>query len=122
VRFVNQRVTNWENSDWDTFCVNFIGKSGLSTVLPIHNDRASPFFSLFDGSALVDALYRTIMNKKTGAIHQDEGIDSALDFVRVNALAREIDSKPVVTSKGEQLLNELGAPTAQSESNSVGGR
>ena len=91
-------------------------------MLPAHNDRLSPFFRLFDGSALVDALYRTIMNKKTGAIHQDKGIDSALDFVRVNALAGEIDSKPVVTSKGEQLLNELGAPTAQSESNSVGDR
>jgi hypothetical protein len=61
------------------------------------------------------------MKRTTGATHQDNGIDHALDFVRENDLVQEENSKPVVTSKGEKLLNELGESPQQSESNLDGG-
>lgn len=40
-------------------------------------------------------------------MHQNNVTNRVIDFVRENALVQEIDSKPVITSKGEQFLNEL---------------
>jgi hypothetical protein len=40
-------------------------------------------------------------------MHQNKGTSRVIDFVRENALVREIDSTPVITSKGEQFLSEL---------------
>jgi len=60
------------------------------------------------------------MKRTTGAIHQDKGIDRALDFVLENELVQETGTKPIVTSKGEQLLNEIAGSSGGSDL--VGGR
>jgi hypothetical protein len=61
------------------------------------------------------------MKRATGATHQDTGIDHALNFVRENELVQEQNSMPVVTVKGEKLLNELGESSRRSDSNLDGG-
>jgi hypothetical protein len=47
------------------------------------------------------------MKRTTGELPLDKGINPAAKFIRDNELAQEIDSKTVLTSKGEQLLNGL---------------
>jgi hypothetical protein len=39
--------------------------------------------------------------------HQDKGIDPIVGFARSNELVQEDADKPVITSKGERLLQEL---------------
>jgi hypothetical protein len=60
------------------------------------------------------------MKKTTGAIHQEEGNNPTVDFIRDNELAAEMDSGSVITSRGEQLLNELQGPTRQSSTDLPG--
>jgi hypothetical protein len=47
------------------------------------------------------------MKRTTGGLHVSEATDPATYFIRDNGLAQEIDNKPVITSKGEQFLDEL---------------
>ena len=50
------------------------------------------------------------------------GIDRARDFLQEHELVREVDNKPVVTSKGEQFLNEHEEFAGQSASRAEGDR
>jgi hypothetical protein len=52
------------------------------------------------------------MKKTPGESRPDEGTDPA-DFIRDNELAEEIDQKPVITTKGEQLLDELRGDSSE---------
>jgi len=47
----------------------------------------------------------------------NNGIDRIIEFIRENALAREIGGMPVITSKGKQYLDFLrtNAPISKSE-------
>jgi predicted transcriptional regulator len=47
------------------------------------------------------------MKRTLGAMHQNNRFSQIIDFLRKNSLAREQDSKPVITRKGEQFLHEL---------------
>ena len=47
------------------------------------------------------------MSRKVETMHQNNVTNRAIDFIRENALVQETDSKPVITSKGEQFLHEL---------------
>jgi hypothetical protein len=51
-------------------------------------------------------------------MHQNNGINQIIEFIRENALAQEIGSTPVITSKGEQFLQSLSETTARSNSGS----
>jgi hypothetical protein len=62
------------------------------------------------------------MKRTEGTIHQDVGIDRARDFLQEHELVREVDNKPVVTSKGEQFLNEHEEFAGQSASRAEGDR
>jgi hypothetical protein len=47
--------------------------------------------------------------KNTGeGMRHNNGINQTIEFIRENALAREIDSRPVITGRGERFLQELG--------------
>ncbi len=45
-------------------------------------------------------------------MHQNNGINQIIEFIRENALAQEIDSKPVITKRGESFLQELNKTAA----------
>jgi hypothetical protein len=47
------------------------------------------------------------MKRIVEAMRQNNVTNDIIDFIRKNALVQEIDSKPVITSKGEQFLSEL---------------
>ena len=49
-------------------------------------------------------------------MHQNKRSNRAIDFIRENALVLEIDSRPVITSKGEQFLNEVRESAKRSNS------
>jgi hypothetical protein len=46
------------------------------------------------------------MKKKDESMHQHNETNRAIDFIRENALALEIDSRAVITGRGEQFLHE----------------
>jgi hypothetical protein len=56
------------------------------------------------------------MERTVGGMHQNNGFDRTIEFIRENALAQEIDSKPVITSKGEQFLQALRETATGSDS------
>jgi hypothetical protein len=41
-------------------------------------------------------------------------LDSIIHFIRQHDLAREVDTKPVITSKGEEFLDTLRGPAERS--------
>jgi hypothetical protein len=45
--------------------------------------------------------------KRTGEMHDTNGINQIIEFIRKNSLAREIANIPVLTSKGERFLKAL---------------
>jgi len=47
------------------------------------------------------------VKRTTGGLSQDEGINLVVDFIRDNGLSVEMGGDMMITSKGEQLLNEL---------------
>jgi hypothetical protein len=47
------------------------------------------------------------MKTRAETVHQNKRTVRVIDFIRENALVREIDSRPVITSKGERFLDEL---------------
>jgi hypothetical protein len=49
-------------------------------------------------------------------VHQNNGIDHTIEFIRENALARVIDSRPTITSRGERFLQELSESAIKSDS------
>jgi hypothetical protein len=51
-------------------------------------------------------------NTGEGMCHNN-GVNQIIEFIRENALARELDRQPVITSKGERFLQELGETAAQ---------
>jgi hypothetical protein len=52
--------------------------------------------------------------KNTGeGMRHNNGDNQIAEFIRENALAREIDNHPVITSKGERFLQELGETAAR---------
>jgi hypothetical protein len=61
------------------------------------------------------------MKRTTRAVRNVKEIERALEFVREHALVQEVDDTPVVTSKGEQLLNELSESAGQSRFSLKGG-
>ncbi len=61
------------------------------------------------------------MERKVGGIQQNNGQDRAIDFIRENALVREIGSKlNPLGSKSEKVLHELQESLGQSNSGSSG--
>jgi len=59
--------------------------------------------------------------KRTGeGVHQNNGIIQIIEFIRENALAREIGSQPVITGKGERFLQQLSETASRSTSGSSG--
>jgi hypothetical protein len=60
------------------------------------------------------------MKRTGGGMHQNNGISGVIEFIRENALAKEIDDTPVITSKGERFLQALGEAAAQSNSGLTG--
>jgi hypothetical protein len=40
-------------------------------------------------------------------MYQNNGINQIFEFIRVNALALDLGSRPVITSRGERFLQEL---------------
>jgi hypothetical protein len=60
--------------------------------------------------------------KRTGeGVYQNSRINQTIEFIRENALAQEIGSKPVITSKGERFLQELSETATRSNSGLSGG-
>jgi len=53
-------------------------------------------------------------------VHQNNGIIQIIEFIRENALAREIGSQPVITGKGERFLQQLSETASRSTSGSSG--
>jgi hypothetical protein len=52
--------------------------------------------------------------KNTGeGMRHNNGVNQIIEFIRENALSREMDSQPVITSKGERFLQELGEAAAR---------
>jgi hypothetical protein len=45
---------------------------------------------------------------------------SIVHFIRQNDLAREVDTRPVITSKGEEFLNALQGPAERSSPGAAG--
>jgi hypothetical protein len=60
------------------------------------------------------------MNSEDGAVHQKRTTKDPINFVRENALVKEVDGSHVVTSKGEQFLQELKAAAGESSPDFVG--
>jgi hypothetical protein len=59
----------------------------------------------------------TTMARKTEAMQQNNDTnDRAMAFIRENELVIEKDSKPVITSKGEQFLHEVRESARRSNS------
>jgi hypothetical protein len=59
--------------------------------------------------------------KRTGeSVYQSSGINQIIEFIRSNALAEDIGSRPVITSKGEQFLQILSHTAARSNSGMSG--
>ena len=55
--------------------------------------------------------------KRTGeGVHQNNGIKHTIEFIRQNALAREIGNQPVITSRGERFLSELSSTVTRPNS------
>jgi hypothetical protein len=55
--------------------------------------------------------------KRTGeGVRQNNGINQVIEFIRENALAQEIGSRPVITSKGESFLQMLSEAATGSNS------
>jgi hypothetical protein len=54
--------------------------------------------------------------RKAEAMHQNRRDNRAMDFICENTLALEIDSRPVITGKGEQFLNEVRESAKRSNS------
>ncbi|HVC27455.1 MAG TPA: hypothetical protein VND40_04785 [Nitrososphaerales archaeon] len=55
--------------------------------------------------------------KRTGeGMRQNNGINQIIEFIRENALALEIGSNPVITSKGERFLQILSETATRSNS------
>ena len=50
---------------------------------------------------------------KEGMRHSPD-LDSIIHFIRQHDLAREVDTKPVITSKGEEFLDTLRGPAERS--------
>jgi hypothetical protein len=53
-------------------------------------------------------------------MHQNNGINHIIEFVRENALVRETDDTPVITSKGERFLQQLSETATRSSSGLAG--
>ncbi len=49
-------------------------------------------------------------------MRQNNGINQIIEFIRENALALEIGSNPVITSKGERFLQILSETATRSNS------
>lgn len=47
------------------------------------------------------------MSRKVETLNQNNVTNRAIDFIRENSLVQEVDSKPVITSKGEKFLQEV---------------
>jgi hypothetical protein len=60
------------------------------------------------------------MSRKVEAMHQNNVTNRAIDFIRENSLVLEIDSKPIITGKGEQFLNEVRESARRSSSDPSG--
>jgi hypothetical protein len=54
------------------------------------------------------------MKRAGERMYQNNGINQIFEFIRVNALALETGSKPVITSRGERFLQELSIVAARS--------
>jgi hypothetical protein len=54
------------------------------------------------------------MKRTGGGMHQNNKVNNVIEFIRENALAKEIDDTPVITSKGERFLRALGEAATQS--------
>jgi hypothetical protein len=57
------------------------------------------------------------MERKARGINQNKG-KNAIDFIQEHGLAREVDSKPALTSKGEKMLVGLKESLGQSNPSS----
>jgi hypothetical protein len=60
------------------------------------------------------------MERKNRGIDLDETAYGALDFIRENGLVREVDRKPLLSSKGERVLRELRESLGQLNQRSSG--
>jgi len=56
------------------------------------------------------------MKRAGEGMYQNNGINQTIEFIRVNALAQVIGSKPVITSRGERFLQELSLTATRSNS------
>jgi hypothetical protein len=54
------------------------------------------------------------------AMGHSPDLDSIIRFIRQNDLAREVDTTPVITSKGEEFLNALRGPVEGSNPGNPG--
>jgi hypothetical protein len=57
------------------------------------------------------------MERKARSIQQNKD-KNAIDFIQEHDLAREVDRKPALTSKGEKMLSELQESLGQSNTSS----
>jgi hypothetical protein len=60
------------------------------------------------------------MSRKVETMYQNNHGNRLIDFVRENELVLEKDSKPVITSKGEQFLHEVMESARRSNSGQSG--
>ena len=60
------------------------------------------------------------MDREEGAVHQKRTLKDPTRFVRENALVQEVNGDAVMTSKGEQFLQELLAIVGASNPDSAG--
>jgi hypothetical protein len=59
--------------------------------------------------------------KRTGeTTRQNSGDNQTIEFIRENALALEIGSRPFITSKGERFLQTLSETTTRTSSGLTG--
>jgi hypothetical protein len=56
------------------------------------------------------------MKRAGEGMRQNNGLNQIIEFIRENALALEIGSRPVITSKGERFLQTLSETAARSDS------